>query len=109
MSKIDITGGTFISLILGGIASILLMIVWAGFWSGLTLSTLWGWFIGPVFGLPALSIINAYGVVLVYRCMQGIARKEEKKDEAFIAKAIFLPPFIAAVMLSVGWIAKSFM
>lgn len=109
MSKVDLTGGTAISLFLGGIASIVMMIVWGGFWSGLTFSMLWGWFIAPVFALPALSIIQAYGIVLVYRCMRGIGQSKKEDSINFIAKAIFMPPFIASLLLGVGWVAKSFM
>ena len=55
MSKIDLTAGTAVSLLLGGFVAILLTLVWGGFWSGLALSTLWGWFVSPALLLRSLK------------------------------------------------------
>lgn len=111
MSKIDLTAGTAASLFLGGFASIVLVLVWAGFWSGLTLSTLWGWFVAPTFGLPTLSIIQSYGLALAFRCMQGMTNKTTGSDgfAMEVAKGIVLPPLLAGLTLGVGWVAKSWM
>ena len=32
---------------------------------GWALSVLWGWFVVPVFGLPVLTLLQAYGLALV--------------------------------------------
>ena len=111
MSKIDLTAGTAVSLLLGGFADILLTLVWGGFWSGLTLSTLWGWFVEPVFKLPALTIVQAYGLALVVQVAKGL-RVHSDKSGGFgvaIAKAFLLPPVLAGLVLASGWVAKSWM
>lgn len=111
MSKIDLSVGALASLALGGIAAIALSLVWGGFWMGLTLSTLWEWFIVPVFGLPVLGILQAYGVALVARAMRGYEHKERdgKGFGAAMAQAFFLPPVLAGLLLVVGWVAKAWM
>lgn len=111
MPKIDLTAGTAVSLALGGIASVALMLVWGGFWSGLTLSFLWGWFVSPTFGLPALSLLQAYGLVLVARFVQGFEVNKTGSESlgGVMAGALVRHPFVAGLTLSVGWIVKSCM
>lgn len=111
MSKIDLTAGTAASLFLGGLAAILLTLVWGGFWSGLALSTLWGWFVVPVFQLPALTIVQAYGLALVVQVAKGTSGKPEKSEGfvSAIAKACLTPPAVAMLVLLLGWVAKSWM
>lgn len=111
MPKIDLTAGTAVSLLLGGIASIALILIWGGFWAGLTLSTLWGWFVSPLFGLPALTLLQAYGLGLVVRATRGI---DNKKTDAegfgeVMVRALLLPPLSAGLMIGFGWLAKSWM
>ena len=31
-----------------------------------TISSVWGWFIVPAFGLPAITAVHAYGILLVF-------------------------------------------
>lgn len=109
MSKIDLTVGAAASLVLGGIATLLLALVWCSFWTGLTLSILWGWFVAPIFALPVLTTWQAYGIALAYRAMRGFegGKKAEEEFGAAIARAIFTPPFAAGLTLGVGWLVKS--
>lgn len=111
MSKIDLTAGTAVSLLLGGIASVALMLVWGGFWAGLTLSTLWGWFVSPLFGLPSLTLLQAYGVALTFRAARGFDTKKADKESfgAVMARAFIGHPMAAGMTLGVGWVAKSWM
>lgn len=111
MSKIDLTAGTAASLFLGGIASIVLILVWAGFWTGLTLSTLWGWFVSPTFGLPAITLLQAYGLALVFGAARGFGSKKTEPEGfgAVVARALALPPIGAALTLAVGWVVKAWM
>lgn len=93
---------------LGVLAVIGLSIVWGGFWTGLTLSVLWGWFAAPLFGLPVLTIWQAYGLALIVRTLQR--HKVEKSDDSFgaaIGKTLCTPPLLAGVMLGVGWCVKT--
>lgn len=111
MSKIDLTTGVAASLLLGGFATIMLTLVWGGFWSGLALSTLWGWFVVPVFKLPELTIVQAYGLALVVQVAKGTTGKRDKSEGflSAIAKGIWLPPAVSVLVLLVGWIANIWM
>lgn len=51
--------------IFGVLAVLAQSILWGGFWVGLTLSVLWGWFAAPLFGLPELTVWQAYGLALI--------------------------------------------
>lgn len=49
--------------------------------SGYTLSVLWGWFIVPMFGLPALAIPAALGVMLIATYLtKGVPTKAEQEE-----------------------------
>lgn len=108
MSKIDLTAGTAVSLVLGGIASVALILVWGGFWAGLTLSTLWGWFVSPLFGLPAITVLQAYGIALVLRAARGFDTKKAEKVSfgVVMARAFIGHPLAAGLMIGFGWVAK---
>lgn len=109
--KDRLTAGVVASAIMGGALLIAIVIVWGAFWTGLTLSALWGWFITPVFGLPALSIAQAYGLALVAWALRG-TRHEPKSDDGFgvlVAKCLTTPPFAAGLFMLVGWVAKGWM
>lgn len=109
--KTPMTPGVAAAALFGGIAIIPLSIVWGGYWSGLTLSLLWGWFVVPVFALPALTLLQAYGLALVLRAARGYHTppKTEDKFGAAVAKAFILPPVVAGLLLLAGWVAKSWM
>lgn len=111
MTNKTLTAGVAASALLGGIAAIVLGMVWGAAWSGLTLSVLWGWFVVPAFSLPALSVAQAYGIALVVRAAHGLKDAESKsKDSAGVAmaKLFVLPPFVCGLFLLLGWVAKSF-
>lgn len=109
--KNSMTPGVAAAALFGGFAAVVLSIVWGGFWSGLTLSLLWGWFVAPVFALPALSLLQAYGLALVLRVAYGIQAQPKGEDGfgAALGRAIILPPFLAGLFLLVGWVVKSWM
>ncbi|WP_280191177.1 hypothetical protein [Delftia sp. PS-11] len=111
MSKIDLTAGTAVSMLLGSIASIALILIWCGFWVGLTLSTLWGWFVSPLFGLPVITLLQAYGLALVFRAAWGFDNKKREPESfgAFVARSLVQAPLAAGLTLGVGWVAKSWM
>lgn len=109
LSSKPLTTGIAVSAILGGLAAIILLIVWGGFWTGLALSVLWGWFIVPVFGLPVLSIAQAYGIALVVACVasKSSPEKEQGGFGAVLGNAFIRPPVVAAFVLLVGYIVKA--
>ena len=51
--------------VLGGIVGVGVLMVCLSLFQGYVVSVLWGWFIVPVFGVPALSIVPAIGIALV--------------------------------------------
>ena len=63
---------------LGVFAVIALSVVWGGFWVGLTLSVLWGWFAVPMFGLPVLTVWQAYGLALICFTLRQSGRVKSK-------------------------------
>lgn len=62
----------------------------------------------PLFALPALSIWQAYGLVLVARTLRGMTAADKSKDKfgEAMAKAFLIPPFACGLVLLVGWAAK---
>ena len=79
--------------------------------SGYVLSVLWGWFMVPIFGMPALSIPAAIGVWMVigFITHQTIdaddSRTSEKKLYESIGQAISRP----LLALLVGYIVHLYM
>lgn len=71
-------------------------------WSGYVLMLLWGWFVVPLFALPALGLINAIGIMTIVglTTKQYVSTNGDNKHE-FIA-SMFMRP---AVALVIGFIA----
>ncbi len=80
----------------------------ATIWGGYVLSVLWGWFMVPIFALPALSIAQAIAVKLTVRVITytdyTTAKKGDDEKEVWldIIKAFFIP----LVVLGLAWIIK---
>ncbi|MGC3984817.1 MAG: hypothetical protein QM777_08865 [Pseudorhodoferax sp.] len=103
------TTGIAASAILGGLAAIIFAIVWAGFWSGLAVSVLWGWFVVPLFGLPALSIAQAYGIALLVGLLTHQESKADKDEDGFamvLGEAFLRAPFTAGLVLLISYVVK---
>ena len=110
MTNKTITAGVAASAMLGIFAATILGFVWVAAWSGFTLSVLWGWFVVPMFGLPTLSLAQAYGITLVVRAAKGLDTRTEKNPDSFevmLGKAFVLAPFASGLSLLFGWVAKS--
>ncbi|WP_159913053.1 hypothetical protein [Pantoea sp. 18069] len=77
----------------------------------MTLSLLWVWFMVPMFALPALTLLQAYGLALVLRAAHGYQAQPRSEDgfAGAVAKAFILPPVLAGLVLLAGWVAKSWM
>lgn len=81
---------------------------------GLVLSVLWGWFIVPVFSLPALTVCQSIGVSSVAGWLTY--RPRSKEEEEKIKKEAGLHPFRtltrpivqASLVLAIGWIVHLF-
>lgn len=83
---------------------IMLLFVPVMLWQGWAAAILWGWFISPTFGVPAISISQAAGIMLVV----GLLRfkisgpKDDITWPTKIVAFVIGPP--SAVCL--GWIVK---
>lgn len=100
-----------IALKMWGLVGTIIMIPVAVVWKGWFLSIIWGWFAVPIFGLPALSIVQASGVMLViaYLTPLSIPTPEEVANKKpMILRFMFLV-FTTSVLLGVGWIIKTWM
>jgi uncharacterized membrane protein len=75
---------------------------------GYVLSVLWGWFVVPVFGLPALSIPFAMGLALVVGLLTTNTRGDEAKDPDKKWTPMGVMVMRPAFVLLVGWIVTKF-
>ncbi len=99
---------------LGTLIAVVALIVAGIIFQGYVLSVLWGWFIVPTFGAPALGLVPAIGIsivviYLVYWPDQHRKDREETTMDTEIMRAgmaILLKP--AAALLA-GWIVQMFM
>jgi len=85
----------------------LALAVYAVVASGFVISILWGWFVVPLFGLPALSIPHAIGITLIISMARAPQHQDKGSGESFSTKlsALFIAPWMA---LLIGWITKGF-
>lgn len=75
---------------------------------GFVLSILWGWFLVPVFSLPAISIPQALGIALVIGMLTGGIGTGNQSTDSAAAKVviIILGPLFT---LLIGWIYTLFL
>lgn len=66
---------------------------------GYVISVLWGWFVVPVFGLPAIGLVQAYGLALVGALAFSTVPKGD--DDGAYWATILLRPWIVLV---IGWV-----
>jgi len=82
-------------------------------WTGYVLAVLWGWFVVPTFGLPALSIPAAFGIALIasFTCKADtydLAKEDKPAGEQFVGMLAYslLKPAAALVF---GWAVNLWM
>lgn len=79
-------------------------------WKGWVISTLWEWFVVPVFEAPTLGVVPAVGLSIALDAILGSRGVREAKDgwegmaESFLAGILF-----PAVYLLCGWIVRLFL
>lgn len=101
----------------GGIFLLAILMVAAILWlNGFALQYLWGLFIVPVFKLPALTVAQAIGVVLVSQFLtKHLSKDDPKKDKdepeadaktkAKSMGAALLKPFMKPLsFMAAGWV-----
>lgn len=98
---------------LGGLTAIVIALVLGSILNGWVLSTLWGWFVVPIFGLPVLPIAAAIGISLTVKYMthQISPDCEEKKREAAeqIGRLVGVTVLYPLLAVFIGWIVQKFM
>lgn len=84
---------------------IIALIVAAACLEGFVISALWGWFVSPTFGLPALSIPLALGISLVLSASRPPSPECEDGKEIERGVRVVLHPILC---LLIGFIVKVF-
>jgi hypothetical protein len=89
-----------------GIAGTMILRGWA-------LSTLWGWFVAPVFALPTLGMAQAIGITTIVALMTPIKANEKERNDKPASKT-FLKSLVTncsvvLLTLGIGWIVKHFL
>lgn len=107
-------GSSFLKLI-GGLflvgVTFCLTYLYTAFAIGYVGMNLWSWFVVPVFGLPAISWGQSYGIALIlnlYTHKPNVnTNKDEREKSEKIGYAIgtLIAPW---VLLFAGWIGKTF-
>ena len=84
-------------------------VIGCNIFSGFVLSILWGWFAVPAFGLPALTIPLAMGIMLVvsYMTKQADFNNQDREDYQKRVNVVMIVKPLAALV--VGYVIKSFM
>jgi len=85
------------------------------FW-GWSASILWGWFVVPVFDVPALGIAQSIGLCSAISIFTGVTSQSVRQsltsshdgDEKSAFVGIFTFMIMPVFILTSGWIVKSF-
>ena len=99
--------------IFGGCTLVVVALVGGIVGQGLALSILWEWFVVPIFGLPALTMVQAYGIALVFETLQGYRKgpQADKDASTGVSAAVtqLLISIVArpALLIGIGLIVKS--
>lgn len=99
--------------VLGYITSIIGLLTAGVFIKGFTAMKLWAWFIAPLFNVPELSLLSAYGLAM-FASMIAMSKsgKSVDKDKAFweqMLQSLIEMLVINGMYLGLGWIVKSLM
>ena len=78
--------------------------------NGAAFSCLWEWFVSPKFGLPTLSIMEAYGLALTIGMVAiGMSKPDDNPDVmGVLLKGFAMTVARAVIMISAGWVAVQF-
>lgn len=98
--------------VLGGIVGVVFLMVFSYIFNGYALSVLWGWFVVPTFGAPALGLVPAIGVAIVVGYLTHQThdcKKEEKSFGEKIAEGTVMAILKPSFALFFGWIVHLFM
>lgn len=78
-------------------------------WRGYVLSVLWLWFIVATFGVPAISIPAAIGIMLIVGMFKNTAKKNTHDVEESAWETLGKGFVVPLIVLGMGWIVKGVM
>jgi len=58
--------------------------------NGYILSTMWGWFIVPMFEVKGISVLNAYALFLIAGLFSNKTQAQSESDSVFYGKVVFM-------------------
>lgn len=92
-------------------AAVAAVLIVSSLWRGYVLHVLWGWFMVPIFGLPALSVAGAIGVALIisFTTYQFVYSRDDRSEAVKAGSAIGITIIYPALVLAIGFIVKSFL
>jgi hypothetical protein len=96
----------------GLVGTLLAFIVISALLNGYVLSVFWGWFIVPVFDVPSITTLQAYGLMLVVGLLKGhtSAKQDKSKTTAdVIGELITVSVFVPLFCLVFGYFVHLFM
>lgn len=107
MSREETDWGCFVVTI-GYVAALIL----AAIMKGWALSVMWGWFIVPLFKLPAMSIPQAIGIGMIVSYLTNQSQsKEDVQDKSFtelIGRLLGYTILVPALSVGFAWIVLQF-
>lgn len=94
----------------GLLISVPTVIVLSALVNGWALSVMWGWFVVPLFHLPAMSIVYAIGFSLVVGMFKPNTSSHDtrKKDTRELVTAVIAEILSPVLVVGIGWIVKLF-
>ncbi len=75
---------------------------------GFVIKMMWGWFLTPL-GLPALSIVHAVGLGLLFKYLTWQHSKNDKEEDASISLKLITAIIYPFLILGLGYITYLFM
>ena len=97
-----------------GCVGLIVVLVAASVLNGWALSVMWGWFIVPTLGAPALSVPAAIGLgiiasFLTTRGLNNSARANKGQELVVLISELFYAIFYPLCSLAIGYIVHLFM
>lgn len=95
---------------LGGLVAIVVLLVVGSLMNGWALSTLWGWFIVPLFDVPSLSITQAIGIAIVASTFRAVNTKQQDDEDivVLVVKTLVLTGVSSLLSVGFGWVIFQF-
>lgn len=81
------------------------------FINGWAISTMWGWFVVPIFALPSLTIAQAVGVSCLLSLLKPSSsdRRESRDTIEIIGNMISEALFVPVIAVGFAWIVTLFL